>query len=225
MHVNIVKTYSSFLFFITSIIYFCYFLPLPYSVGYPAFILSVSTFFLTNKNDITTIGIALFLSCIGDVFGEMNHFLLQMGFFALAHIAYMVYFVPLTNHSIKKRISAFIVVAIICVTYMTYTIPHVKNEIIKYGMIVYSIIISGMLLSVWLYEGQDRLGFITASVLFCFSDCCIGWNKFVKPFKYSNLTIMVTYYAAQYLFWIFALNREIRINSNKAEKSRLAKQK
>lgn len=213
-----IKVYSSILFFTTSIIYFCNFLAFPYKVGYSAFIISVSTFLLPNKKEITTIGIALFLSFIGDVFGAMHQFLLQMGFFALAHISYMVYFIPLANCSMKKRFYSMFVIGIICVVYMTYTIPHVRDPIEKYGMIVYSIIISGMLLSVFLYEAQDWVGFVSAGILFCFSDCSIGWNKYVQPFKYSNQTIMVTYYAAQYLFWLFALRREIRIKNNKSEK-------
>jgi uncharacterized membrane protein YhhN len=38
---------------------------------------------------------------------------------------------------------------------------------------------------------------IVGAVLFYLSDFCIGWSRFVQPFRHSHLVIMVTYHLAQ----------------------------
>lgn len=67
--------------------------PLPCKVCYPAAWLSLVLFALRDKACVPVAG-ALLLSAAGDAAGAVHDFLLQMFLFALAHVAYIRYFLP-----------------------------------------------------------------------------------------------------------------------------------
>ena len=64
---------------------------IPYKVAYPVLLLSL--FYLRLK-PLIPVGAALLLSAVGDAAGAGGMFIPQMLFFALAHGAYMCYFLP-----------------------------------------------------------------------------------------------------------------------------------
>ena len=66
---------------------------LPYKVAYPVLLLAVAVFCLRRKT-LLPVGTALLLSALGDAAGAKGLFIPQMLFFALAHGAYMCYFLP-----------------------------------------------------------------------------------------------------------------------------------
>ena len=66
---------------------------IPYKVAYPVLLLSLSLFYLRLK-PLIPVGAALLLSAVGDAAGAGGMFIPQMLFFALAHGAYMCYFLP-----------------------------------------------------------------------------------------------------------------------------------
>jgi len=65
--------------------------------------------------------------------------------------------------------------------------------------------IAGMLYSALQYRGAYAAWFRLAALLFVFSDSVIAWGRFVAPVPCRTCVVMITYYAAQYLFYLFAV--------------------
>ena len=163
--------------------------PLPCKVCYPAAWLSLVLFALRDKACVP-VASALLLSAAGDAAGAVHDFLLQMFLFALAHVAYIRYFLPSAEFS-RRRIAGIV--------------PRVASSVERTGVALYGTVIAAMLLSVLFYRGRYAPGFRVAALFFVFSDATIAWNKFVEPLPDATLRIMSTYYAAQYLFALLAL--------------------
>ena len=166
--------------------------PLPCKVCYPASWLSLVLF-------------ALLLSAAGDAAGAVHDFLLQMFLFALAHVAYIRYFLPSAEFSRRRIAAAAVVGAGLLLFLFAGIVPRVASSVERTGVALYGTVIAAMLLSVLFYRGRYAPGFRVAALLFVFSDATIAWNKFVGPLPDATLRIMSTYYAAQYLFALLAL--------------------
>ena len=166
--------------------------PLPCKVCYPASWLSLVLF-------------ALLLSAAVDAAGAVHDFLLQMFLFALAHVAYIRYFLPSAEFSRRRIAAAAVVGAGLLLFLFAGIVPRVASSVERTGVALYGTVIAAMLLSVLFYRGRYAPGFRVAALLFVFSDATIAWNKFVEPLPDATLRIMSTYYAAQYLFALLAL--------------------
>ena len=166
--------------------------PLPCKVCYPASWLSLVLF-------------ALLLSAAGDAAGAVHDFLLQMFLFALAHVAYIRYFLPSAEFSRRRIAAAAVVGAGLLLFLFAGIVPRVASSVERTGVALYGTVIAAMLFSVLFYRGRYAPGFRVAALLFVFSDATIAWNKFVEPLPDATLRIMSTYYAAQYLFALLAL--------------------
>ena len=166
--------------------------PLPCKVCYPASWLSLVLF-------------ALLLSAAGDAAGAVHDFLLQMFLFALAHVAYIRYFLQSDDFSRRRIAAAAVVGAGLLLFLFAGIVPRVASSVERTGVALYGTVIAAMLLSVLFYRGRYAPGFRVAALLFVFSDATIAWNKFVEPLPDATLRIMSTYYAAQYLFALLAL--------------------
>ena len=166
--------------------------PLPCKVCYPASWLSLVLF-------------ALLLSAAGDAAGAVHDFLLQMFLFALAHVAYIRFFLPSAEFSRRRIAAAAVVGAGLLLFLFAGIVPRVASSVERTGVALYGTVIAAMLLSVLFYRGRYATGFRVAALLFVFSDATIAWNKFVEPLPDATLRIMSTYYAAQYLFALLAL--------------------
>ena len=166
--------------------------PLPCKVCYPASWLSLVLF-------------ALLLSAAGDAAGAVHDFLLQMFLFALAHVAYIRYFLPSAEFSRRRIAAAAVVGAGLLLFLFAGIVPRVASSVERTGVALYGTVIAAMLLSVLFYRGRYAPGFRVAALLFVFSDATLAWNKFVEPLPDATLRIMSTYYAAQYLFALLAL--------------------
>ena len=168
--------------------------PLPCKVCYPAAWLSLVLF-----------ASALLLSAAGDAAGAVHDFLLQMFLFALAHVAYIRYFLPSAEFSRRRIAAAAVVGAGLLLFLFAGIVPRVASSVERTGVALYGTVIAAMLLSVLFYRGRYAPGFRVAALFFVFSDATIAWNKFVEPLPDATLRIMSTYYAAQYLFALLAL--------------------
>ena len=166
--------------------------PLPCKVCYPASWLSLVLF-------------ALLLSGACVAAGALHDFLLQMFLFALAHVAYIRYFLPSAEFSRRRIAAAAVVGAGLLLFLFAGIVPRVASSVERTGVALYGTVIAAMLLSVLFYRGRYAPGFRVAALLFVFSDATIAWNKFVEPLPDATLRIMSTYYAAQYLFALLAL--------------------
>lgn len=150
---------------------------LPYKVAYPVLLLAVAVFCLRRKT-LLPVGAALLLSALGDAAGAKGLFIPQMLFFALAHGAYIRYFLCAAGSS------------------------HAAGRI---GVAVYGAVIAGMLYSVLRYRGAYAAWFRFAALLFVFSDGVIAWSRFIGAVPGRTYVVMVPYYLAQCLFFCFAV--------------------
>ena len=168
---------------------------IPYKVAYPVLLLSLSLFYLRLK-PLIPVGAALLLSAVGDAAGAGGMFIPQMLFFALAHGAYMQ-LAP--RPFVWPVLTALLLFLFVCI------VPRAADPAERAGVAVYGLVIAGMLYSALQYRGAYAAWFRLAALLFVFSDSVIAWGRFVAPVPCRTYVVMITYYAAQYLFYLFAV--------------------
>lgn len=198
---------TTLLFAVGAALFFTRAATLPYKVAYPVLLLGVSTFCLRRKA-LFPIGAAFLLSAAGDAVGARGLFIPQMAFFALAHVAYMVWFLPRARR--KPRITTVAVVVPLLVFLFAGIVPRAAVPAECIGVAIYGAVIAGMFYSVLQYDGPHAAGFRCAALLFVFSDSVIAWNRFIGPVPSRTYVVMITYYLAQYLFFRYALESQNR---------------
>ena len=175
---------------------------IPYKVAYPVLLLSLSLFYLRLK-PLIPVGAALLLSVVGDAAGAGGMFIPQMLFFALAHGAYMCYFLP--QAQVAPRPFVWPVLTALLLFLFVCIVPRAADPAERAGVAVYGLVVAGMLYSALQYRGAYAAWFRLAALLFVFSDSVIAWGRFVAPVPCRTYVVMITYYAAQYLFYLFAV--------------------
>lgn len=175
---------------------------IPYKVAYPVLLLSLSLFYLRLK-PLIPVGAALLLSAVGDAAGAGGMFIPQMLFFALAHGAYMCYFLP--QAQVAPRPFVWPVLTALLLFLFVCIVPRAADPAERAGVAVYGLVVAGMLYSALQYSGAYAAWFRLAALLFVFSDSVIAWGRFVAPVPCRTYVVMITYYAAQYLFYLFAV--------------------
>lgn len=143
--------------------------------------------------------LALLLSAAGDWAGEHGIFLLQLSLFALAHIAYVIYFAKGAYFGKRGTVVA-ILWSVVMLSIGGYIIPHIGSVVVQVACGVYVLLIGTMALFAFMSSGALRVYNIIAALLFVASDSCIAINKFVGKFEYAGIIIMTTYFAAQLIF-------------------------
>ena len=194
----------SFLFLLLVIVYFSP-MQLAYKLAMPMGLLFVASMWLLPWQMM----LAMLFSCAGDYFGATGNFLAQMGSFALAHIFIISYFASRYRVGISRRkygrlskmymITATAVVLPVLIFAFIGIIPSVPAGVLRYGVIVYSLLIATML---WFALQQRSLMFALGAVLFLASDMVLAWNRFVDSVPYSSYFILVPYYLAQWLLFV-----------------------
>ncbi len=189
------------------IIFFCNDIYLPSKVCYPTFILALGILTI-NPRKLIFIVLALFFSAIGDWAGSLKLFIPQIVGFAITHIFYIIFFLKKT----KKRPHSYSIIAIIGAVFYGafFIIPNVESTMQRIAVSSYLIIITGMLYSVLQYTGVKKAAFVIAALLFVFSDSMIAWTRFVDSVPNSSIIIMVTYYLAQYIFFLYSIETKKR---------------
>lgn len=186
------------------------FLPvgIAHKITIPVGILTIASLWLCPWQ----ITLALLFSVIGDYTGSCGQFIGQMGFFAAAHIMYVIYFIRRYLEKVERdrklsmkakgylAMVCFCVVGLLAVCFFKIA-PQAPEGIIKTGLILYTIIISAMLVMALL---QRSSLFALGAVLFVFSDFILAWNMFVEPVPHSRYMILVPYFLAQWLLFIRA---------------------
>jgi uncharacterized membrane protein YhhN len=152
---------------------------------------------------------ALAFSWLGDVlllFDKQYKTLFIYGLiaFLIAHIFYIFYFLQIRKaNKPEKMPNPLIFVAVACYSLTLFGVvaPNVKNLLIPVG--IYALIISTMLAaSLAAFDlGKQNFGKIcvAGTLFFLLSDSILAINRFVAPFKYAPVFIMLTYAAAQFL--------------------------
>jgi hypothetical protein len=176
-----------------------------YFIALPVFCASVILLLNKGLKEYLII-LALIFSGAGDFSGVAGHLILQMSFFAIAHILYITAFLQKIRFSIAGIVTSILIVGSILFYIVLITIKIPVNEL--YAPLVYSIIISVMCASSFLYNWQYRVLFRIGAVLFILSDGMIAWRMYMGSFPYMSLVIMASYYLAQYFFTNGALRRD-----------------
>ena len=154
---------------------------------------------------------AMAFSFLGDVMGAAHSFIGQMSFFACAHVSMTVWFIR-SSYKIRYRDNhsvVFLVLALL-LSALFYIVPFSPEGVIRYGVIVYCLVIAAMLLSSFFLCNSSRHDktrslpvslILLGSVSFVISDYILAWNKFVSPLDLENYLIMVPYYLGQLLIF------------------------
>ena len=196
------------LFFVAgAVLFFTKAAALPYKVAWPVLLLSLATF-LSRRRELLPFGFAFLFSAAGDAVGARGLFIPQMAFFALAHVAYVCWFLPRARR--RLRTGTLAVVVPLLVFLFAVIVPRAPFPAECIGTALYGTIIAGMLCSVFQYAGACAAGFRCAALLFVFSDAVIAWNRFIGPVPARTWIVMTTYYLAQYLFFRFAFKTAAR---------------
>lgn len=182
------------LFFVAgAVLFFTKAAALPYKVAWPVLLLSLATFLF---------------SAAGDAVGARGLFIPQMAFFALAHVAYVCWFLPRARR--RLRAVSLAVTVPLLVFLFAAIVPEAPFPAERIGVAVYGLVIAAMLYSALQYDGACAAGFRCAALLFVFSDAVIAWNRFIGPVPARTWIVMTTYYLAQYLFFRFAFKTAAR---------------
>ncbi|MGB6056993.1 MAG: lysoplasmalogenase [Microthrixaceae bacterium] len=145
----------------------------------------------------TVLVVGLVLSLIGDVclmLGE-SYFLQGLVGFLLAHVAYIVALVILGVTLVPLLVGLVIVlIAAGVVGSRIVRGAALKERAMAAPVGVYMCVISLMVIAA---IGTGNPWAIAGSLLFFFSDACIGWDRFVAPLPARSLLVMVTYHIGQ----------------------------
>jgi len=152
---------------------------------------------------------ALFFSMLGDSFlmPYFNIFMAGLGSFLVAHIFYLIAFIPEIKAPIhfdfKKRIFAliaFLFYASLIITLFWKLIsisasPLLIISIGIYATILYTVFISALLRNTSTAQSHQLI--LIGAALFLLSDGLLAFNKFVNTIPFSRLWVMSSYTAAQ----------------------------
>ena len=203
---------ASILFILLAVLYF---LPLdiPYKTALPLAILTIMSPWILPWQ----MCLAMLFSAAGDAAGAYGSFILQISFFALAHIMLIVFFISralkeklysLSGYSSRSGSAQFVLAFILTVIAMgllafstAVFAPAAPDITVRSAVSAYSAII---LIMLWTALAQKDLAFAAAAVLFVFSDALIGWNAFVAPVPGEKYLIMIPYYLSQLTFFLRA---------------------
>lgn len=197
------------LFFVAgAVLFFTKAAALPYKVAWPVLLLSLATF-LSRRRELLPFGFAFLFSAAGVPWAPGGLFIPQMAFFALAHAAYVCWFLPraAAPGSVRFRWPSL---SRCSSSFSPPSSPRPPFPAERIGVAVYGLVIAAMLYSALQYDGACAAGFRCAALLFVFSDAVIAWNRFIGPVPARTWIVMITYYLAQYLFFRFAFKTAAR---------------
>ena len=185
-----------------------FFLPvsIPHKLAFPVFTLFVAGLWLIPWQ----MCLAMLFSALGDYMGTCGNFIGQMGFFAIAHIWIIIYFIKRYVSKVERdrtltgkakgyiAMISFCTIALLCIAFFKI-IPGAPAGVEKVGVCYYAVLICSMLFMVLL---QRSSLYALGAVLFVFSDFILAWHRFVEPVAYRNYLVLVTYYLAQWLLFV-----------------------
>ena len=193
-----------------------FFLPvdIPHKVSFPLIILSVAGLWLLPWQML----LAMIFSAAGDYMGSCGNFIGQMGFFALAHVWLITFFISRYRRKVERdgklttKAKGYLAIMTFCVGALlvfalTNITSHAPEGVIRIGTQIYAVLICTMLMMALL---QRSSLYALGAVLFIFSDFILAWNKFVEPIPYRNYLVLGSYFLAQWLLFIRATPYRIK---------------
>lgn len=193
-----------------------FFLPvsIPHKLAFPVFTLFLAGLWLIPWQ----MCLAMLCSALGDYMGTCGNFIGQMGFFALAHIWIIVYFIKRYRNKVEpdrkltakaKGYTTMVLLCVCVLLYIAFTkiMPGAPAGIERTGASCYAVIICTML-TLGLLQRSSL--YALGAVLFVFSDFILAWNRFVEPIPYRDYLVLVTYFLAQWLLFVRSTQYRIR---------------
>lgn len=193
-----------------------FFLPvnIPHKLALPVFTLFLAGLWLIPWQ----MCLAMLCSALGDYMGTCGNFIGQMGFFALAHIWIIVYFIKRYRNKVEpdrkltakaKGYAAMVLICVCILLYIAFSriMPGAPAGIERTGASCYAVIICTML-TLGLLQRSSL--YALGAVLFVFSDFILAWNRFVEPIPYRDYLVLVTYFLAQWLLFVRSTQYRIR---------------
>lgn len=179
---------------------------IPHKVTFPLLILFASSLWLHPWQ----MSMAMLCSALGDYFGSCDNFILQMSFFAFAHVFMIWFFIQRYFRKVEMdgkltdKAKGYIATILFCsIALLTFifmkVVPAADPGVIRIGVGVYACLICGMMVTALM---QRSSLFAVGAILFVFSDFIIAWHKFIEPVPYRKYLVMVTYYLAQWLLFV-----------------------
>lgn len=146
--------------------------------------------------------LAMGFSALGDYMGVCHNFWGQMGAFALAHAAYILFFcrttsADRTSDGMKWKSG---IVVLYGVVIGMFILPHVHG-FLQAGVSVYILFILSMCILAW---RQKNPYYALGAWLFVLSDTVLAWNKFVSHIEGASYLIMIPYYLGQWMLFILS---------------------
>ena len=138
----------------------------------------------------------LFFCMIGD--GTLIWFVVGLSAFLIGHLFYTAGFVGQWRYSALSLLS-IVPIAVYSVWMGIQLVSSLKSngeQALIIPVIAYIAVISFML---WTAIMTGNRYAMVGSLLFVISDSILSWNMFVADIRFSNIWIMTTYYAAQFL--------------------------
>lgn len=187
---------------------------IPHKLAFPVFMLFIAGLWLLPWQ----MCLAMLFSAVGDCLGASGDFIGQMGFFAVAHIWIITYFIKRYREKVEpdRKLTAkakgylgmviFCTVALLCIAF-TAVIPGAPQGIERIGVSCYAVIISLMMLMGLL---QRSSLYALGAVIFVISDFILAWHRFVEPVPYRGYLVLGTYYLAQWLMFIRSTKYRVR---------------
>ena len=153
------------------------------------------------------IPLALLASAAGDYAGSTGNFIMQVAFFAVAHIFYICDFLP-RRAAIRSNLGFATALAVITIGYLSFVLAHIDSHAEFIAVAIYGLIIFTMGASAIFQQRPHKWWYVVAALLFILSDSLIVFGKYIAPLPNRSLWVMTTYYAAQGLFMTLHLNRK-----------------
>lgn len=148
----------------------------------------------------TILFVGLVLSVVGDVAllsKEKRPFLIGLGAFLLAHVAYSVAFV---SRGVDGRMVPYAlgVLALFAAFILRWLWPHVKTSM-RVPVVAYVLAISCMVALAGALVGAHTATLVNGAILFMISDVFVARERFVKPGGINRPIGLPLYYAGQIL--------------------------
>ncbi|MDN3016159.1 lysoplasmalogenase [Paenibacillus sp. BSR1-1] len=138
----------------------------------------------------------LFICMLGD--GLIRWFVIGLAAFLIGHLFYTAGF---SRYWRFTKLSLLMIIPIglygfVMGYHIITSLLQNHNDALVVPVLMYIVIIS---LMCWTGFLSQNIWAILGSILFVLSDSILSWNLFVSKIPYSDILIMTTYYAAQFL--------------------------
>lgn len=164
----------------------------------------------------------LALSLAGDVFLVLpsDRFLAGLAAFFAAHVCYILAFLErgVTSHAASMPFSSAMValsthatsVAVVLGAIGLVSVAVLSRGVLASGgtglLVAVVCYITVILAMVWRAALSGDIWMLAGAALFLISDSVLAWNRFIKSSLSAELTVMLTYYAAQLLLALAVWN-------------------